>query len=128
MSKNLQTRSGQIVHIQNNSVTDIRSILFQNRNIPEIQERIFFEPTLADLIDPFLMPDMKKAVERILRAREKKERIVIFGDYDVDGVSSTAILVRFLSEIGCPVSYRLPHRVHDGYGLKGYFFDELKKK
>ena len=56
-----------------------------------------------------------------------KERIVIFGDYDVDGVSSTAILVKFLMEIGCLVSYRLPHRVHDGYGLKDYFFDELNK-
>jgi single-stranded-DNA-specific exonuclease len=71
---------------------------------------------------------MEKAVERILTAREKDERIVIFGDYDVDWVSSTAILVRFLSEIGCEVSYRLPHRVHDGYGLKSYFFDELALK
>lgn len=53
---------------------------------------------------------------------------MIFGDYDVDGVSSTAILVRYLSEIGCQVSYRLPHRVHDGYGLKSYFFDELASK
>jgi len=74
------------------------------------------------------MPDMELAVNRILEARTKKERIVIFGDYDVDGVSSTAILVKFLTEIGCLVSYRLPHRVHDGYGLKEYFFDELKEK
>lgn len=74
------------------------------------------------------MPDMEKSVQRILEALEKKERIVIFGDYDVDGVSSTAMLVRFLSEIGCEVSYRLPHRVHDGYGLKSYFFDELAEK
>ena len=46
----------------------------------------------------------------------------------MDGVSSTAILVKFLTEIGCQVSYRLPHRVHDGYGLKSYFFDELSEK
>lgn len=71
---------------------------------------------------------MEKAVDRILEAHEKNERIIIFGDYDVDGVSSTAILVRYLTEIGCQVSYRLPHRVHDGYGLKGYFFDELAQK
>ena len=128
MSKNLQTRSGQIVHIQNNSTKDIQNILLQNRNISEGNKKKFFSPTVEDLEDPFLMPDMEKAVTRILTAREKKERIVIFGDYDVDGVSSTAILVRFLSEIGCSVSYRLPHRVHDGYGLKGYFFDELKEK
>jgi single-stranded-DNA-specific exonuclease len=53
---------------------------------------------------------------------------VIFGDYDVDGVSSTALLVRFLTEIGCIVSYRLPHRSRDGYGLKSYVFDELVTK
>jgi single-stranded-DNA-specific exonuclease len=74
------------------------------------------------------MPDMEKAVARILEARTKKERVVIFGDYDVDGVSSTAMLVRFFQEIGIEVSYRLPHRVHDGYGLKEYFFDELREK
>lgn len=50
---------------------------------------------------------------------------MIFGDYDVDGVSSTALLVRFLTRFGWKVSYRLPHRVHDGYGLKPYFIDEL---
>ena len=75
------------------------------------------------------MPDMEKAVKRILEARDKKERVVIFGDYDVDGVSSTAILFRFLTEeLDMEVSYRLPHRVHDGYGLKSYFFDELAEK
>ncbi len=88
----------------------------------------FFESSIEDLHDPYLMPDMEKAVQRILEARERKERIVIFWDYDVDGVSSTAILVRYLTEIGCLVSYRLPHRVHDGYGLKDYFFDELASK
>lgn len=81
----------------------------------------FFDPKISDLHNPYLLPDMEKAVNRILTAREKSERIVIFGDYDVDGVSSTALLVKFLTEIGCLVSYRLPHRVHDGYGLKDYF-------
>ena len=71
---------------------------------------------------------MDKAVSRVLEARAKKERVVVFGDYDVDGVSSTALLVRFLTEIGVEVSYRLPHRVHDGYGLKEYFFTELAEK
>lgn len=71
---------------------------------------------------------MQEAVDRILKARDNCERIVIFGDYDVDGVSSTALLVKFLTQIGCEVSYRLPHRVKDGYGLKAYFIDELKSK
>lgn len=115
------------IHIQQNPDTDIAKILRENRNI-DVNNIAFFSPKISDLHDPFLMPDMEKAVNRILIAREKNERIVIFGDYDVDGVSSTAILVKFLTEIGCQVSYRLPHRVHDGYGLKGYFFDELAEK
>lgn len=115
------------IHIQQNPDTDIARILRENRNIDE-HDISFFSPKITDLHDPFLMPDMEKAVNRILVARENQERIVIFGDYDVDGVSSTAILVKFLTEIGCQVSYRLPHRIHDGYGLKSYFFDELAPK
>lgn len=67
-------------------------------------------------------------MERILRAKENAERIVIFGDYDVDGVSSTAMLLRFFAMIGIQVSYRIPHRSKDGYGMKPYFFDDLAEK
>lgn len=74
------------------------------------------------------MDGMDIAVARILKARADKERVVVFGDYDVDGVSSTALLVRFFASIGIQVSYRLPHRVHDGYGLKKKFIDELAEK
>jgi len=114
------------VHILQEEICPVADALKNNRHIEN--EQIFFDPHITDLHDPYLMPDMEKSVQRILEALEKKERIVIFGDYDVDGVSSTAMLVRFLSEIGCEVSYRLPHRVHDGYGLKSYFFDELAEK
>jgi single-stranded-DNA-specific exonuclease len=124
----MQTLGGHTINILSPYQSDIYAIMRDNRQISTEDERIFFDPQISDLHDPYLMPDMEKAVQRILKAREKKERIVIFGDYDVDGVSSTAILVRFLTEIGCIVSYRLPHRVHDGYGLKSYFFDELKSK
>jgi single-stranded-DNA-specific exonuclease len=112
--------------LSNSSKSNLESIMQANRSYANTEE--FFSPALSGLHDPYLMPDMDKAVARILTAREARERIVIFGDYDVDGVSSTAILVRFLTEIGCEVSYRLPHRVHDGYGLKSYFFDELATK
>ena len=126
-SKTLSTPDGQIVHILDEGIhISLREVLKNNRNITD--ER-FFSPSLSDLHDPYLMPDMEKAVKRILEARDKKERVVIFGDYDVDGVSSTAILFRFLTEeLDMEVSYRLPHRVHDGYGLKSYFFDELDEK
>ncbi len=98
-----------------------------DRNEAE-SKRIFLHPKLSDLHDPFLFPGMDKAVERILLARERGERVVIFWDYDVDGVSGTALLVRFFSELRMNVSYRLPHRVHDGYGMKTYFIDELHEK
>jgi single-stranded-DNA-specific exonuclease len=123
----MHTQGGYSLRILSESaLPSLGSVMAKNR--PYASTESFFSPTLADLHDPYLMPDMDKAVARILKAREAKERIVIFGDYDVDGVSSTAILVRFLTEIGCEVSYRLPHRVHDGYGLKSYFFDELATK
>ncbi len=124
----MHTVDGKSIRILHGESWILEMILRKNRNITSEMEAKFFVPSLADLHDPFLLPDMEKAVERILEAREKHERIIIFGDYDVDGVSSTAILVRFLTEIGCIVSYRLPHRVHDGYGLKEYFIDELAQK
>lgn len=115
------------IHVRHEPSDDVFRVLLENRNI-EKNDEIFFTPQIENLHDPFLMPDMELAVKRILEAKAKNERVVIFGDYDVDGVSGTAILVRFLIEIGIQTSYRLPHRVHDGYGLKKYFFDELKEK
>lgn len=130
-----QTISGKSVALRNifekkdPSDTSLELLLKTNRNILPENEHLFFEPTLADLHDPFLMPGMENAVERISAAITSKERIVIFGDYDVDGVSSTALLVKFLTEeFQAHVSYRLPHRVNDGYGLKSYFFDDLAEK
>ncbi len=124
----MQTQSGHTVNILSTYNNNLYETLLKNRNLKQEELDTFFHPQVTDLHDPYLMPDMKKAVDRILDAKARSERIVIFGDYDVDGVSSTAILVKFLTEIGCLVSYRLPHRVHDGYGLKDYFFDELKSK
>ena len=105
--------------------------LLSNRKVTfkdEAERASFFHPSFEDLHNPFLLDGMQLAVDRILRAREQKERVVIFGDYDVDGVSSTAMLVRFFAEIGMTISYRLPHRVHDGYGMKNHFIDELAAK
>lgn len=85
------------------------------------------EMTLGDLYDPYLLAGMKEAVERIQKAKESKERVMIFWDYDVDGVTSTSILMHFFKKIKLNVSYRLPHRIKDGYGLKQYFVDECKR-
>src|SRR5581483_1123023 len=77
----------------------------------------FLEPRLRNLADPFLLPDMPLAVDRLLLARERDELVVIFGDYDVDGVSSTALLLLFLRGLGWRVEYYLPQRLSEGYGL-----------
>lgn len=77
--------------------------------------------------DPFLLNDMKKAIERIEKAITNNERIVIFGDYDVDGISGTAILVNTLRALNAEVSYRLPDR-QDGYGLNVAWIGEMQDK
>src|SRR5215471_5170097 len=77
----------------------------------------FLEPRLKNLSDPFLLPNMPAAVERLFRAREQSEQVVIFGDYDVDGVTSTALLLEVLGGLGWHVDYYLPHRLEEGYGL-----------
>jgi single-stranded-DNA-specific exonuclease len=75
--------------------------------------------------DPFLMLDMDRAVERIQRALKDRERIVVFGDYDADGVTSTALLSSWLRSVHARVSTILPHRVEDGYGLKAAMIDRV---
>jgi single-stranded-DNA-specific exonuclease len=77
----------------------------------------FLTPRLANLADPLLLPNMAAAVERLFRARDAREPLVIFGDYDVDGVTSTALLVEFLRALGWQAEYYLPHRMEEGYGL-----------
>jgi single-stranded-DNA-specific exonuclease len=77
----------------------------------------FLEPRLKNLQDPFRLPGMTAAVERLLLARERGERLVIFGDYDVDGVSSTALLLEVLRRLGWQADSYLPHRLEEGYGL-----------
>jgi single-stranded-DNA-specific exonuclease len=77
----------------------------------------FLQPRLKHLADPFLLPNMTTAVERLLLARQRGEPLVLFGDYDVDGVTSTALLTEFLGALGWRTSFYLPHRMDEGYGL-----------
>ena len=79
--------------------------------------RAFLDPSLDQLHDPFLMRDMETAVARIESALASGEKIVVYGDYDVDGITATALLVRYLRWRGAAVEYYIPHRVEDGYGL-----------
>ena len=77
----------------------------------------FLSPRLNDLDDPFLLPDMERAVARVWKAIDRQERITIFGDYDVDGVTSAALMLRVLSSLGALVDSFVPDRLEEGYGL-----------
>src|SRR5471032_702832 len=88
----------------------------------------FLQPRLKNLADPFLLPNMDAAVGRLLRAREQNEPLVIFGDYDVDGVTSTALLLEVLRSLGWKVEFYLPNRMDEGYGLSADGVENCLKK
>ena len=92
-------------------------ILF-NRQIssPEAINQ-FLNPTMSDLPDPFTLYDMDKAVERILNALRENEKIMVYGDYDVDGITASSLLYLVLNKLGAQVMYYLPNRLVEGYGL-----------
>lgn len=92
--------------------------LLLNRGIKTPEEAVTFSnASLDDLHDPYLLEDMEKAVSRLRQAISRKEKILIFGDYDVDGISGTALLVRELDLLGCTPYYYIPNRLIEGYGL-----------
>ena len=82
-----------------------------------VSAKLFLDAKLSDLRDPFLIPDMQKAVDRIRKALRKKEAITVFGDFDTDGVTSTAVLVKVLRQLGADVVGVLPDRLSEGYGF-----------
>ncbi|MCI0330931.1 MAG: single-stranded-DNA-specific exonuclease RecJ [candidate division Zixibacteria bacterium] len=88
----------------------------------------FLNPKLEGLCDPFLLPSMRPAVELIIGAIREKEPIMVFGDYDVDGITATALMFLVLSRLGAQVSYYLPNRLVEGYGLSEEGFQEAKKR
>lgn len=99
-------------------ITPLLAQCLLNRGLSEPDEiQKFLQPRLKNLADPFLLPNMTRAVERLLLARGRDERLVVFGDYDVDGVTSTALLLEVLGKLGWQASYYLPHRLEEGYGL-----------
>lgn len=83
----------------------------------------FFKPSLADLHDPFLMKDMDKAVDRITKAINRNERILVYGDYDVDGTTSVALMYSFLSKLYNNLDYYIPDRYSEGYGISNQGMD-----
>jgi len=103
--------------------------LLINRGIENPSEaKDFLYGDVSGLHDPFLLKDMDKAVARINQARKNKERVLIFGDYDVDGVTSSAILTNAFKKMGIDVLTHIPHRLTDGYGLNHTIAKEAKAK
>jgi len=107
-------------------VSDVTARLLCIRGLDDpTVARQFLAPSLDDLHDPFGLTDMGVAVERVLGAIERRERIAIHGDYDVDGVTSTVILRRALELLGADVTHFIPERLRDGYGLQPASLDRL---
>ena len=95
----------------------VASLLWQRGHRDADQVRAFLDPRLQSLGDPFLLTDLRRAAERIQRAIAARERMVIFGDYDVDGITSTALLARVIRKLGGAAATFLPLRMEEGYGL-----------
>ena len=111
------------------NISPILSSMLVKRDIKTFdQAKTFFRPNFEMLHDPFLMKDMSIAVERIQKAVEKKESIMIFGDYDVDGTSSVALLSLYLESLGLCVTKYLPDRKNEGYGISINAIDNALKK
>ena len=106
------------------SATTARLLCIRGLDDPDVASR-FLSPSLDHLHDPLLLADMGRAVDRILGAIERRERIAIHGDYDVDGVTSTVILRRALELLGADVTHFIPERLRDGYGLQPAALDRL---
>ena len=100
------------------SVSEIIERILENRGVLKENREAFLNPDYNNQHDPFLLPDMEKAVERLLAAHKKQEKITIYGDYDVDGVSASTIILDAFEKFGFKnVDYFLPDRFKDGYGM-----------
>ena len=99
-------------------INELLARILVNKNITNKNDMsIFMNPTRKDFHDPFLMPDMEIAINRLLKAIENNQKIIIYGDYDADGITSTTVLKLFLEERGMDVSTYIPNRLNEGYGL-----------
>ncbi len=101
------------------------SELLVQRGITSVEEaEKFFHPSLKDMHDPFLMPDMDKAVNRLNKAMGSKEKIMVFGDYDVDGTTAVALVYKYLQNFYSNIEYYIPTRYDEGYGISTKTIDE----
>ena len=113
---------------QSLKVSPLLAQVLINRGITDAQAAgIFLRPKLTELIDPIQMPGVESAVHRLKQAITNKEKITVYGDYDVDGITGVAILWQVLSMLGADVDYYIPHRIEEGYGLNAEAIGALVK-
>ena len=111
------------------NINKIIGRIIVNRNVVKDEDvRIFITPTRDDFHDPFLFKGMDIAVDRIIQAINNKEKILIYGDYDVDGITSTTVLKKYLLERGAIVDTYIPNRLTEGYGLNKPAIEKIKEK
>ena len=102
------------------------STIIVNKGLENKQEiDVFLNPTRKDFHDPYLMPDMEIAVKRIVQAIKNQEKVIIYGDYDVDGITSITVLKKFLADRGLEVDSYIPNRLDEGYGLNKAAIDKI---
>lgn len=107
-------------------ISPLLAKIFQSRGITDTGSiKKFLNPSLKELMDPFLLKDMARAVDRITKAIVNKEKIIIYGDYDVDGITSTSILYDFLSRQNARVEFYIPDRMDEGYGFSIAAIDKI---
>lgn len=108
---------------------DVMADLFFNRGILDEKRALeFINPDFTSLSDPFLMPDMKKAVIKIVKAAKNKDLICVYGDYDVDGITATALIVKLLNLLNAKYEWYIPSRFNDGYGLNKKVIQAMSKR
>ncbi len=106
-------------------ISNLLAKILVNKNLIKKEDiDLFLKPTRHDFHNPYLMPDMALAVDRIIKAINNKEKILIYGDYDVDGITSITVVKNFLLERGANVTQYIPNRLNEGYGLNK---DAIKK-
>jgi single-stranded-DNA-specific exonuclease RecJ len=110
-------------------ISPILAAVLVNKGIETALEgERFLYPRLGHLYDPFLMPDMEVSVERIIHALDRRERICIYGDYDVDGITSVSFLMRLLKAAGADAYFYIPGRMEEGYGLNAQAVREIQRE
>ena len=114
---------------EDNNISELLATVLINRGIKTKKEiDVFLNPTRNDFHDPYLIKDMDIAVDRILKAIRNNEKTIIYGDYDVDGITSITVLKKFLKERGLDCGYYIPNRLNEGYGLNKLAIEKIAKE